>query len=151
MPGNRPKTSEAGVRIIEASWPEQQTAIRGVRQAVFVLEQGIPEHLEWDGADTSCTHVLAVLANGRAVGTGRLQPDGRLGRMAVLPAWRGQGLGRAMLSKLERLARGRRLHSVYLHAQTEAAGFYAGAGFTARGAVFEEAGIPHLEMVKRLD
>ena len=151
MPEHRPKTSETDFRVVEAGWPEHQAAIRAIRHAVFVNEQGIPKHLEWDGEDAGCIHVLALLADGRAVGTGRLLPDGRLGRMAVLPEWRGRGVGRAILRQLERLARGRDMAAVYLHAQAEAAGFYARAGFTAHGEMFEEAGIPHLEMVKRLD
>ena len=118
---------------------------------MFVQEQRIPEPLEWDGSDTGCFHVLALLDDGRAVGTGRLQPDGRVGRMAVLAEWRGRGIGRAILEHLQLCACRRRLAAVYLHAQAGTEGFYRQAGFSARGKAFTEAGILHVEMVKRLD
>lgn len=150
MPENRPRRSDDGIRIVDADWPAHEAAIRAIRQAVFITEQGIPGELEWDGCDAHCHHVLALLPDGRPVGTGRLQPDGRLGRMAVLRAWRGRGVGRAILHRLEQQARDRRLETVYLHAQTDAAGFYEKAGFRVAGPVFMEAGIPHLEMTRRL-
>ncbi len=118
---------------------------------MFVQEQGIPEQLEWDGFDSGCCHVLAVLEDGRAVATARLQADGRLGRMAVLGEWRGRGIGRAILEHLLQRARRRKLAAVYLHAQAGAEGFYRQAGFTAQGKPFTEAGILHVEMVRRLD
>jgi predicted GNAT family N-acyltransferase len=150
MPVSRPATSECGYRVIDADWLQYEAAIRDVRHTVFVIEQGIPAQLEWDGADASACHVLALLADGHAVGTGRLMPDGRLGRMAVVAAWRGRGIGRAMLARLEACARRQHLGRIYLHAQTAAAGFYRMAGFEVRGNPFEEAGIAHVEMVRPL-
>jgi predicted GNAT family N-acyltransferase len=148
---SRQKISEAGVSVIDANWLQDYTAISDIRHAVFVQEQGIPEHLEWDGQDADSSHVLALLDDRRAVATGRLQPDGRLGRMAVLGQWRGQGIGRAILERLLQQARRQRLAAVYLHAQTEAAGFYSKAGFSRRGESFPEAGIQHVIMVRELD
>lgn len=83
------------------------------------------------------------------MGTGRLLPDGHIGRMAVLREWRGKGVGALLLRALVELARSRGHTSVRLNAQTQALGFYRRYGFEAVGAQFMEAGIPHLAM--RLD
>lgn len=150
MPVTRPTTSESGYRIIDADWLQHASAIRDIRHTVFVVEQGIPAQLEWDGADASCCHVLALLDDGRAVATGRLMPDGRVGRMAVVAEWRGRGIGRAILERLELCARRRHLTGLYLHAQSAAAGFYRKAGYDVRGEPFDEAGIAHVEMTRQL-
>src|SRR5690606_21065604 len=77
-------------------------ALHAVRDAVFVREQGVPVALEHDALDRACVHVLARTPSGDAIGTGRLVPPGeglpaRIGRMAVLPAWRGRGVGATLL------------------------------------------------------
>lgn len=117
MPVTRQKTSDNCFRIIEADRALHAADIRQVRHAVFVLEQAIPASLEWDGHDAHCAHVLGLLEDGRAIATGRLQEDGRIGRMAVLTDWRGQGIGRAILERLLETARIRKISEVYLHAQ----------------------------------
>ncbi len=80
--------------------PGDLPAIQDVRRQVFIVEQGIPAYLEWDGQDTACHHVLATDPRQAAIGTGRLDPRGRIGRMAVLPSWRSHGVGRALLDVL---------------------------------------------------
>lgn len=138
-----------GFTIERADWREHAEAIRGVRHAVFVQEQGIPAALEWDGNDPACLHVLAISA-GQPVGTARMQADGHIGRMAVLAPWRGMGIGRALLASLIRAAAERGLASAWLTAQVHAVGFYRRAGFVAEGEPFMEAGIAHQKMVRRL-
>jgi len=150
MPVNRSVNSEPGFTTIAADWSRHAAAIRAIRHAVFVSEQGIPASLEWDGTDVDCFHVLALTDRGQPVATGRLQADGKLGRMAVLGAWRGQGIGQAILAHLLAEAHDRQLRRVYLHAQLEAVDFYRKAGFRVHGAAFEEAGITHIEMVRQL-
>ncbi len=120
--------------------------LRAVREAVFVREQNVPLELEWDALDPLCRHVIARDAQGRPIGTGRLTPEHRLGRMAVLPEWRGRGVGDALLQAL--LAEAHKLGwtAVTLHAQVSAEGFYARHGFVAEGGRFEEAGIAHQTM-----
>ncbi len=125
-------------------------AIHGVRQQVFVIEQGVPAELERDALDPACHHVLAHDVDGQPIGTGRLLPDGRIGRMAVLPGWRGKGVGEAMLDALVKAATAGGLHEVHLHAQLAARDFYARLGFLPEGAVFEEAGIAHQQMRRTL-
>jgi predicted GNAT family N-acyltransferase len=117
---------------------------------VFVCEQGVPEALEWDGLDPACRHVVAETVAGEAIGTGRLLPDGHVGRMAVTKAWRRAGVGSALLERLVAMARARGDRLVVLHAQAYVTDFYRRAGFDAVGAQFMEAGIAHVEMRKRL-
>jgi predicted GNAT family N-acyltransferase len=139
-------------RIVDADWSRDQAGIRAVRQAVFVEEQGIPETLEWDGNDADCRHVLALAEDdAEAVATGRLMADGRIGRMAVLQAWRGYGVGRALLERLQQRALRAGLHDVYVHARLEVAGLYRNAGFRLAGQPFVTADIAHVAMTKTLD
>lgn len=132
------------------NWQAHRDKLDAVRRAVFVREQGVPEALEWDGLDERSYHVLALSAAGRPIGTGRLLPDGRIGRMAVLRRWRGRGVGSAILRLLLELARKEGHATVRLHAQTQALGFYEKHGFQVVGEEFTEAGIPHRAMLIRL-
>jgi predicted GNAT family N-acyltransferase len=123
--------------------------IRRLRVEVFVEEQGVPEELELDDRDAECTHVLAFDNTGAAVGTGRIDVDGRIGRVAVIRAARRTGVGRAMMDLLHRVARERGLAEVWCHAQITAQRFYERLGYTQVGGVFLEAGIEHVEMRRR--
>jgi predicted GNAT family N-acyltransferase len=118
---------------------------------VFVREQGVPPELEMDDQDAHCDHALAYAEDGPAVATGRLLPDGHVGRMAVLKEWRSRGVGALVLRALVDLARQRRHESVRLNAQANAAGFYRRYGFEVSGPEFMEAGIPHLPMQRKLN
>ena len=131
-----------------------------LREIVFIEEQSVPESMERDEDDATALHVLAM-AEGHAVGTGRLvvlqaPPEGeqgkwgRIGRMAVLQAHRRSGVGSKLLATLETEARKRALDGIMLHAQLSAMDFYKRHGYVPNGAVFEEAGMPHLEMKRRL-
>jgi predicted GNAT family N-acyltransferase len=128
------------------NWLASREALREVRRTVFVREQNVPEELEWDDADERAYHVLAMAADGRPIGTGRLRLDCHIGRMAVIKAWRGRGVGSAMLRLLIDFARKEGCTAVHLHAQTHALDFYARFGFAPMGDRFEEAGIPHQAM-----
>jgi predicted GNAT family N-acyltransferase len=131
-----------------------------IREIVFIEEQSVPEHLERDDDDARAYHLLAM-RGGHAIGTGRLvellaAPEGeqgkwgRVGRMAVLQAERKHGIGAKLLVALETEARRRKIDGIMLHAQLSAMDFYKRYGYEPHGAVFEEAGMPHLEMKKRL-
>ena len=138
--------SDSAYTLRIAEWPADAAAIRQVRERVFVEEQQIPAELEWDDLDSQCIHVLAVAANRDVVGTGRLEPTGKIGRVAVLKPLRGQGIGTAMVQQLVAEARGAELADVYLHAQVDVLHFYKKLGFYPEGAQFDEAGIPHRKM-----
>ena len=135
--------------VVIGDWPQQQAAATALRHAVFVTEQQVPIELELDEFDASSEHAVAWLGD-QAVGTGRLLPDGHIGRMAVDRACRGKGVGTALLEALLAQAGRRGMSAVRLHAQTHAQGFYARCGFVQEGEPFEEAGIPHIAMRKSL-
>lgn len=136
------------VRI--AQWEADAAALRAIRHAVFVLEQHVPEALEWDGIDGQCVHTIAEDASGQPIGCGRLLPDGHIGRMAVLGAWRGRGVGAALLARLVEVAQQRGDAKLMLNAQLHALAFYARFGFSPVGEAFDEAGIAHLAMERTL-
>lgn len=148
---------EAGESVVEVrvgSWAELGAQAGAIRQAVFVDEQKIPAEMEWDSADESCVHAVAFNRFGLALATGRLLEHvpgvAKIGRMAVLRSMRGSRIGREVLEALMQAGRQRGEREAVLHAQLSAAGFYTRAGFVQRGAVFEEAGIGHVEMVRAL-
>lgn len=121
-----------------------------MRRTVFIEEQNVPETLEWDGLDETAAHVLAANAAGSPIGCGRLLPDGRIGRMAVLPEWRRRGVGRALLQTLLAAARNQGMTKVELSAQVNAIPFYEKAGFRVCSAIYMDAGIPHRDMTLQL-
>lgn len=143
-------SAESLFSVSEIAWTEGMQMLRAVRYQVFVEEQGVPEALEWDGLDDQCRHVLARCRNGVPIGTGRLLADGHIGRMAVLPDWRRNGIGRALLRALLTIARTRGDDVAILHAQTHAIEFYRREQFEVTSAEFTEAGIPHVEMRLKL-
>lgn len=132
------------IRILP--WCEALPLARPVREKVFVEEQGVSRELEWDEWDACSDHALACDPMDRPIGTARLLPDGRIGRMAVLREWRRRGVGAALMEAMLDQAHVRALSRVTLHAQIHAAGFYRRFGFSERGGEFLEAGIPHVEM-----
>ncbi|HHO67402.1 MAG TPA: GNAT family N-acetyltransferase [Gammaproteobacteria bacterium] len=139
----------AGQTEARSAGQDPDTAIAAIRHAVFSLEQGIDATADLDGRDTAAIHALAEV-DGHAVGTGRLLPDGHIGRLAVLRDWRGRGIGTALLEALVEAARRQGLARVYLGAQAQATGFYEKHGFRACGEPYVEVGITHLRMERRL-
>lgn len=136
-------------QLFLTTWSTDAPQLRHVRREVFVLEQSVPEELEWDEDDAVSVHALATL-NREPVGTGRLTPAGKIGRVAVLGSCRGHGLGQRIMKLLMDEARHRGLTQVELNAQVAVLPFYERLGFRAEGEVFEEAGIPHRKMRRPL-
>ncbi|MBN2630305.1 MAG: GNAT family N-acetyltransferase [Rhodobacteraceae bacterium] len=126
---------------------------RALRRAVFIEEQGVSEADEIDDQDDTALHLLA-LVDGQPTGTARLLIHGhvgKIGRVCVLPVARGTGLGAAIMrAAVEELRRHPGLTTARLGAQTHAIGFYERLGFTATGPVYDDAGIPHRDMVLEL-
>lgn len=133
-------------RVEPADYATDLADLRAVRETVFILEQKVPEEEEWDELDPRCDHVIARDAAGRPIGTGRLTPERKIGRMAVLPEWRGKSVGDALLVALMDQARARGWTEVSLNAQVQAMPFYARHGFEPYGERFMEAGIEHQAM-----
>jgi predicted GNAT family N-acyltransferase len=127
-------------------WSTHQKDAQSVRYEVFVIEQRVPVELEWDDMDEQCLHAVAYDQQGCALGTGRLLPDGHIGRMAVRMAARGAGIGGAILEALMLKAKQRGDRAVLLNAQTHAEAFYRRYGFERDGEEFMEAGIRHIGM-----
>ncbi len=145
---------EAGkpmVQVRVGPWEQMEADARSIRTVVFIAEQGIPAEMEWDQADPGCLHAVAYNHFGAPLATGRLLEHvpgvAKIGRMAVTQAMRGSGVGRAVLDALMQAARERGYREAVLHAQVSASPFYSRAGFVSRGQVFDEVGIPHIEMV----
>lgn len=137
-----------GIELLH--WNEARDEASGIRNTVFVDEQKVPAAMEMDEFDPHCLHALAYAAGRMAVGTGRLLPDGHIGRMAVLREWRGKGVGGAILERLVAAARDRGDREVALSAQIHALEFYRRHGFVEEGAVYEEAGIAHQAMRRKI-
>ncbi len=138
------------VELLIGPWAELQALASPLRTEVFVHEQKVPAAMEWDNDDAMALHAVVLNRMGMVLATGRLlQTAGgvaRIGRMAVKKQMRGSDLGRRVLQGLIDAAKDRGDHQVILHAQCSAEGFYRRAGFTPHGAVFEEAGMAHIEM-----
>jgi len=136
-------------RIELLPWEKARAHASPIRFSVFVEEQGVPREIELDEHDPVCVHAV-VFEEGRAVATGRLLPDGHIGRMAVLKAWRGRGIGAAVLNALIEAALERGHREVVLSAQVHAVPFYRARGFVPVGGEYLEAGIAHQAMKRAL-
>lgn len=134
------------IEIAEVGFAAFLTEIRSVRFAVFVEEQGVPADLEMDEWDERSRHVLAT-TNGLAIGTGRLLPDGHIGRVAVLKEWRGRGVGVLMMKRMLEMGTAAGMRRIELSAQTRVVPFYEQFGFKVSGGAYFEAGIEHIKMV----
>jgi len=142
------------VQVHVGSWHDFQKLASPLRTEVFVHEQKVPAEMEWDHEDETALHAVALNRMGLPLATGRLLQHApgvaRIGRMAVKKQMRGSDLGRRVLNALMDAAQNRGDSQVILHAQCSAEGFYTRSGFAAQGVVFEEAGIAHIEMVRKL-
>ncbi|MFE5866586.1 GNAT family N-acetyltransferase [Streptomyces virginiae] len=153
---------EGTVEVRVAVSEEDLKSCFAVRSEVFVVEQSVPESIEYDAYDADAVHVLAVDADGAPLGTGRLLHGpvalgktgdltvGSLGRLAVAKSARGLGVGVALVRAIEAEAARRGLAAVDLGAQTHALGFYERLGYVAYGPEFQDAGIPHRAMRRPL-
>ena len=130
-------------------WEKARALAAPVRLVVFVDEQRVPADLEMDERDASSLHAVAF-DDERPVGTGRLLPDGHIGRMAVLKEYRGKGVGGEILQRLMQAAKARGDREIVLSAQVRAVAFYLAHGFESFGPVYEEAGIAHQDMRRAL-
>ncbi|MCQ2029962.1 GNAT family N-acetyltransferase [Stutzerimonas zhaodongensis] len=138
--------SDIEVRI--ADWQKDNADLRRIRETVFVAEQSVPPELEWDADDTDAVHFLA-LESGYPVGTARLLSDGHIGRVSVLRDWRGMNVGDALMKAAIEEAERRGLDEQRLTAQVHATPFYERLGFEVISDEFLEAGLPHVEMLRK--
>ena len=138
----------SNIHVRVADWQKENAELRRIRESVFIAEQAVPPELEWDSDDASAVHFLA-LEGDFPIGTARLLSNGHIGRVSVLRDWRGLKVGdalmRAVLTEAERLG----LAEQTLSAQVHAAPFYERLGFEIVSSEYLEAGIPHVDMVRR--
>jgi predicted GNAT family N-acyltransferase len=127
------------------AWDEARPHASPIRFTVFCEEQGVPREIELDEQDSASVHAV-VFEGTTPIATGRLLPDGHIGRMAVLKEWRGRGIGGLMLRKLIERAKARGDREVALSAQVHAVAFYRAHGFVEEGSEYLEAGIRHQAM-----
>jgi len=133
-------------RVVLGDWATQQFAARLVRDEVFIHEQKISVEDEWDDMDAVCVHAIVYGPDDEVLGTGRLLPDGHIGRMAVRKAARGAGVGAAILKELKAEAKLRGHKDVVLSAQMQVEPFYARCGFVREGDEYMDVGMPHIQM-----
>ena len=140
-------TNKPKILVEQVDWLSHKETLRDIRKTVFIEEQSVLEEEEWDDFDKLAIHVLASNEGGMPMGTGRIVENGQIGRMAVLKPYRCLGVGSLMINKLLEIAVHNNMTAIFLNAQQSAVGFYQKHGFSARGELFMDAGIPHLQMV----
>jgi predicted GNAT family N-acyltransferase len=140
--------SDIQVRI--ADWHKDNADLRRIREAVFIAEQSVSPELEWDADDADAVHFLA-LDSDYPIGTARLVADGQIGRVAVLRDWRGLNVGEALMRAVIAEAERRGLREQKLTAQVHATRFYERFGFEVVSDEFLDAGIPHVDMLRKSD
>ena len=136
------------IQVRIADWQKDNADLRRIREAVFIAEQAVPPEQEWDADDVEAVHLLA-LEDGYAIGTARLLADGQIGRVAVLRDWRGMNVGDALMQAVIAEAERRGLREQKLTAQVHATRFYERLGFEVVSEEFLEAGIPHVDMLRK--
>ena len=145
--------SQIPVLILIKTWQDAKFDAYSIRKRVFVEEQGVPQEMELDEFDLNAQHALAYTGS-ECIGTARLVTlagsMGRIGRMAVLPKYRGQGIGKQLLQTLLKASQSQAIKQVELHAQVTVITFYEQFEFIAQGDIYDEAGIPHRDMILRI-
>lgn len=138
--------SNVNIRI--ADWQKDNADLRRIRESVFIREQGVTPEQEWDSLDATATHFLAVEGD-FAMGSARLLPDGCIGRVSVLKEWRGLKVGEALMQAAIAEAERMGLSEQTLTAQVHATRFYERLGFSIISDEYIEAGIPHVDMLRK--
>jgi predicted GNAT family N-acyltransferase len=138
------------VTISQVIWSVAENYLRAVRTPVFVEEQQVAPDFEWDEIDASAVHLLAMLEN-EPIACLRIIDFHKIGRMAVLKAYRGMGVGNALLAEAIKICKLQGSKSIILSAQTHAIGFYRQAGFKQISDEYCDVHIPHVDMQMELD
>ena len=130
--------------------PAELYAIVALREAVFIVEQRCA-YLDADGYDPACEHMWATTADGEVAAYLRIVPAGvkfaetAIGRIITSPKARGTGLGRELVRR--GIAAAGEV-PVRIGAQAHLEKFYGEFGFVRASDVYDEDGIPHIEMLR---
>lgn len=137
-------------RIKQGHWDQLQQDAKLIRTQVFICEQGITEADEWDDQDLISQHFV-IYDQDQPIATARLLENNSVGRVAVLKAYRGQGLGQIIMLEIISYAQKQRRSVLTLSSQVHAISFYEKLGFIVQGNSYDECGIPHIEMTMGLN
>jgi len=136
-------------KIIAGSWEQLEQDAKYIREQVFIQEQGIAPEDEWDDLDAVVLHFI-VYDKEQPIATARLLPQHSVGRVAVLVSYRKQGIGKILMQHIIDYARQHKLPYLKLSAQTYVTAFYEALGFHVQGEIYEDCGIPHIDMILEL-
>ncbi|WP_151974603.1 GNAT family N-acetyltransferase [Acinetobacter junii] len=132
-------------RVQSGYWDKLEQDAKFIRKQVFIIEQNIPEEEEWDDQDMISDHFV-VYDQDQPIATARLLQNNSVGRVAVLKAYRGQGIGRMIMLEIIRQAHQQDRKFLQLSSQVHAISFYEKLGFSIQGDAYDECGIPHIKM-----
>lgn len=136
-------------KVIADDWEQLEKDAKYIREQVFIQEQGIAPEDEWDDFDAIAVHFM-VYDKEQPIATARLLPQHSVGRVAVLMPYRKQGIGKILMQHIIDYARNQKLHYLKLSAQTYVTAFYEALGFQMQGEVYQDCGIPHIDMILAL-
>ncbi|MDC4387654.1 GNAT family N-acetyltransferase [Acinetobacter baumannii] len=136
-------------KVIAGDWEQLEKGAKYIREQVFIQEQGIEPEDEWDDFDATAVHFM-VYDEGQPIATARLLPQHSVGRVAVLMPYRKQGIGKILMQHIIEYARQHKLPYLKLSAQTYVTAFYEALGFKVQGEVYQDCGIPHIDMTLTL-
>ncbi|MSP87052.1 MAG: GNAT family N-acetyltransferase [Methylotenera sp.] len=134
------------IHITPVTWRLAKSQLREVRIEVFLEEQQVPLELEWDGLDEAAQHLLVMDDENKPIACVRLLTNGSIGRMAVVKAWRGKGVGSALLNRAITQLSVQGVDTITLSAQSHAITFYEKAGFVVTSQPYLEANMLHVDM-----
>lgn len=132
-------------QVKQGNWDQLQQDAKLIRTLVFIQEQGIAESDEWDEQDAISQHFV-IYDQDQPIATARLLQNNSVGRVAVLKAYRGQGLGQMIMLDIIAFAKQQERAFLHLSSQVHAMSFYQQLGFVVQGDEYDECGIPHIEM-----
>ncbi|ENU44732.1 GNAT family acetyltransferase [Acinetobacter genomosp. 33YU] len=135
--------------VIAGGWEQLEKDAKYIREQVFIQEQGIASEDEWDDFDATAVHFM-VYDKEQPIATARLLPQHSVGRVAVLIPYRKQGIGKILMQHIIDYARNQKLPYLKLSAQTYVTAFYEALGFNVQGEVYQDCGIPHINMILAL-
>lgn len=135
--------------VIAGGWEQLEKDAKYIREQVFIQEQGIASEDEWDDFDATAVHFM-VYDKEQPIATARLLPQHSVGRFAVLIPYRKQGIGKILMQHIIDYARNQKLPYLKLSAQTYVTAFYEALGFNVQGEVYQDCGIPHINMILAL-
>jgi predicted GNAT family N-acyltransferase len=139
--------------IKQVTYDQNADRINTIRRTVFQEEQKVAPELEFDGKDESAQHLIAYWEN-QPVGTLRIralaEDTVKIERLAVLPTARRRGIGKQLMESALKVAQNEGYTQMKINSQVYIQSFYQGLGFETVGEEFEEAGIPHIQMIKKI-